>query len=172
MDCFVPDMYAQSIYKINYALLKKRGIKCILFDLNNTLASLDVDYPSNKLQEFMYKLGKEFKLIIISNSDKNRIRPFKEKLNIDSSFRACKPLKKKFKKIMRMFGYQDTEIAMVGNSLFTDIFGGNRMNFTTVLVNSISEAENFPDKIIEKIDNYIIKKLEKKEIFTRGKYYE
>ena len=39
MDGFVPDMYNQSIYTINYQKLKKRGIKCLLFDLNNTLAS-------------------------------------------------------------------------------------------------------------------------------------
>ena len=82
MDIFVPDIYAQSIYTINYKKLKKRGIKCLLFDLNNTLASYGTDYPDDKLREKMFELEKDFRIIIVSNSNKNRLRPFKEKLKI------------------------------------------------------------------------------------------
>ena len=85
MDFFVPDMYQKSIYTINYKKLKKNGIKCLLFDLNNTIASYEVDYPDNKLREFMFELEKDFKVIIVSNSSKNRVRPFKEKLNLDAA---------------------------------------------------------------------------------------
>lgn len=172
MDKFIPDMYFQSIYTINYKKLKKNGIKCLLFDLNNTLASLDTDYPSTKLREFIYNLEEDFKVIIISNSNKDRVRPFKEKLNIDSSFRAYKPLKKKYKKIMNLYKFKDTEIACIGDTLLTDIYGGNRMNFTTILVNSISYEEDFFMKIVKKIDNHIYKKLNKKDILVKGRYYE
>ena len=44
------------------------------------------------------KFKKDFKVIILSNSPKNRVRPFKEKLNIDSAFSSKKPFKKKYKK--------------------------------------------------------------------------
>ena len=37
-DKFVPDIYAKSIFLINYKKLRKSGIKCLLFDLNNTIA--------------------------------------------------------------------------------------------------------------------------------------
>ena len=50
MDKFYPDIYAQSIYDINYKKLKKNGINCLLFDLNNTLASYEVNSPSDKLR--------------------------------------------------------------------------------------------------------------------------
>ena len=92
MDIFVPDMYMQSIYTINYKKLKKRGIKCLLFDLNNTLASYEMDYPDTKLKELIFDLSDDFKVIIVSNSNKNRIRPFKEVLNIDSSFSSSSSL--------------------------------------------------------------------------------
>ena len=88
MDNFYPDMYQKSIYKINYKKLKRNGIKCLLFDLNNTLTSYEDDYPTEKLQEFIYELKKDFKIIIISNAKKDRIRPFKEKLNVDAAFSA------------------------------------------------------------------------------------
>lgn len=172
MDNFAPDMYQQSIYTIDYKKLKKRGIKCLLFDLNNTLVSYEVDYPTDKLRELIFELERDFKVIIVSNSNKNRIRPFKEKLNIDASFSSCKPFKKKFKKIMNMYDFKDTEIAMIGNEIITDIFGGNRMNFTTILVNSISETEPFASRIVKYFDRKIIKKLNKKGILFKGEYYE
>ncbi len=172
MDIFVPDMYQKSIYTINYQKLKKKGIKCLLFDLNNTLASYDVDYPSDKLRELMFDLERDFKVIIVSNSNKNRIRPFKEKLNIDASFSSRKPCKKKFKKIMNMYNFKDTEIAMIGDILLTDIWGGNRMNFTTILVNSVGELEPFYVRCLRVFERKIIKKLNKKGILLKGEYYE
>ena len=172
MDIFVPDMYEQSIYTINYKKLKKRGIKCLLFDLNNTLTSYDNDYPTDELRELIFELEKNFKVIILSNSGKDRIRPFKEKLNIDASYHSLKPFKGKYKKIMDIYNFKDTEIATVGDILVTDVLGGNRMNFTTILVNSISENEPFITRLIKIIDNRIRKKLNKKELVVRGKYYE
>lgn len=172
MDIFVPDIYAQSIYTINYQKLKKKGIKCLLFDLNNTITSYDNDYPDRPLIELFFELEKSFKIIIVSNSNKNRIRPFKEKLNIDAAYKASKPFKKKFKKILNIYEYKDTEVAMVGDTLITDIWGGNRMGFTTVLVNSVSEDAPLHVRICKKIDNHIIKKLNKKDILTKGEYYE
>lgn len=172
MDIFVPDIYTQSIYTIDYKKLKKRGIKCLLFDLNNTLASYDTDYPDSKLKELIFDLTRDFKVIIVSNSNKNRIRPFKEVLNIDSSFSSKKPMTKKYKKIMNLYNFKDTEIAMVGDVLLTDIWSGNRMNFTTILVNGISENEPFHTRIIRYFERKIIKKLNKKGILFKGKYYE
>ena len=172
MDIFVPDMYQQSIYTINYKKLKKNGIKCLLFDLNNTIASYELDYPNDELRELMFELERDFKVIIVSNSPKSRVRPFKEKLNIDSSFSSKKPFKKKFKKIMNLYNFKDTEIAMIGDELLTDIWGGNRMNFTTILVNGISEEEPFHTRIIRLIERKIIKILNKKGILFKGEYYE
>jgi len=172
MDIFVPDMYQQSIYTINYKKLKKNGIKCLLFDLNNTLASYELDYPNDELRELMFELEKDFKVIIISNSNKNRVRPFKEKLNIDAAFNAKKPFKKKFKKIMNLYGYKDTEIAMIGDHILTDIWGGNKMDFTTILVNGVSEDEPFKRRILSYFESKIIKNLNKKGILFKGEYYE
>ena len=66
MDMFIPDMYAQSIYTINYKKLKKNGIKCLLFDLDNTIASYKTKNPDTNIKELFAKLGRDFKIIIIS----------------------------------------------------------------------------------------------------------
>ena len=61
---------------------------------------------------------------------------------------------------------------MIGDSILTDIWGGNKMNFTTILVNAISEDEPFHVRVIRKFEKKIIKKLNKKGILYKGEYYE
>ena len=113
-----------------------------------------------------------FKVIIFSNSGKIRLRPFKEELEVDCAFNCKKPLKKKFNIIMKEFKFQESEMVIVGDNIVTDILGGNKVGITTILVNPISKKETIVAKISRKYEKHISKKLSKKELFYRGKYYE
>lgn len=173
MDAFVPDIYAQSIFTIDYDKLKDKNIKCILFDLDNTLAPVTCKEPDNKTKALIAKLeDMGFKVIILSNSRKPRVTPFKEQLNVDAAHTATKPLKRKYKKIMRLYNFHDYEIAAIGDQLLTDIFGANRMGLTSILVNPISSSDFIFTKINRNIENKIIKKMHKRGIFTKGEYYD
>lgn len=168
MELFVPDMFYKNIYLIDYKKLKKSGIKCLIFDLDNTIASIDVNEPDKKVKELFYKLCKEFKVIILSNNKKDRVRPFKEKLNVDSSYSSLKPFKKKYKKIMELYHYNDTEIACIGDQLLTDILGANRMGFTSILVNPISPNEYIKTRFNRFFERKIIRKLKKNGVLVVG----
>lgn len=172
MDIFVPDIYQKSIYDIDYKKLKKKGIKCLLFDLDNTIAPYTTTVPDIKIKDLFAELEDDFKVIIMSNSGKERLRPFKEKLNIDVAFKSHKPLKGKYKKIMEIYNFKDNEIACIGDQIMTDIFGGNRMGFTTILVNSISSLEPWTTKFNRYWEKKILKSFAKKGILEKGKYYE
>ena len=168
MDIFVPDMFYKNIYLIDYKKLKKNGIKCLIFDLDNTIASIDVEEPDKKVKELFYKLCKDFKVIILSNNKKNRVRPFKEKLNVDSSYNSLKPFKKKYKKIMELYHYNDTEIACIGDQLLTDVLGANRMGFTSILVNPISPNEYIKTRFNRIFERKIIRKLKNNGVLVVG----
>ncbi|MDE6285259.1 MAG: YqeG family HAD IIIA-type phosphatase [Bacilli bacterium] len=172
MDRFIPDVYQKSIYTINYEKLKKNGIKCLLFDLDNTMVSYKTNEPDTKLKELFTMLGNDFKIIIISNSNKNRLRPFKEKLNVDVAFKSRKPLKTKYKKILDIYKFKMNEIACIGDQLLTDILGANRMGFTSILVNRIAQFETLPTKINRFFEKFIMKRLAKKHILVSGEYYD
>lgn len=172
MDLFIPDMYQKSIYTIPYKKLKKRGIKCLLFDLDNTLIPYTMDVPTKEVKDLFLKLEEDFKVIIMSNSGKTRLTPFKEQLNVDVAFSSCKPLKKKYKKIMKIYNYKDTEIAAIGDQLVTDIFGANRNKITSILINPIGETEPVTTKFNRMIERQIYKRLLKKGLLEKGKYYE
>ncbi len=173
MDKLVPDIYAQSIYSIDYEKLKQRGIKCLLFDLDNTIAPVNIKEPDKKIKELFNELEcMGFKLIIISNSPKNRVRPFKEHLNVDSAHSASKPFLKKYRKIMRVYNFKDTEIACIGDQLFTDILGANRAGLTSILLNPMSNVDYFWTKINRYFEKKVYKYFAKREILIKGKYYD
>lgn len=173
MDKFIPDIYQKSIFAIDYEKLKNKGIKCILFDLDNTIAPINVEKPSRELKDLVADielLG--IKVIILSNSGKARVRPFKEGLNVDSSFNSKKPLKKKYKKIIDIYGFSDTEIACIGDQLLTDIFGANRMGFTSILVNPISDNDYIWTKFNRIFERKLFKHFCRQGLFQKDEYYE
>ena len=82
MEIYVPDMYKKSIYVIDYKKLKESGIKCLLFDLDNTLVPYSVKKPTQKVKDLFKSLQEQgFKVIIFSNSGKKRLQPFKEEIH-------------------------------------------------------------------------------------------
>ena len=62
-DKFVPDIYSKSIYTIDYKMLKKNKVKCLIFDLNNTIAPLTLKKPSKKLID-LFEITAIFMLIL------------------------------------------------------------------------------------------------------------
>ena len=48
MEKYIPDMYKLNIFNINYELLKEKGIKCLLFDLDNTILLQLIDGTQTK----------------------------------------------------------------------------------------------------------------------------
>ena len=173
IELFKPDMYVKDIYSIDYEKLKSYGIKCILFDLDNTLVPCFRKKPTRKLKDFIERIkDMGFKVIIFSNSKKKRLQPFKNVLEVDCSYSSKKPFQKKFKKVLKEYNFSQSEVAMIGDQLLTDIFGGNRLGIFTILVTPINGKEFIFTKFNRTIEKRIIKKLERKNIFKKGEYYE
>ena len=172
-ESFMPDIYKKSIYYINYDKLYKKGVRCILFDMDNTITPPHVNKPTKRLKRLFDELkDKGFKLIIVSNAPKYRIEPFKNYLNVDACSFSLKPNKNKYEKIMSKFKYKPNEIAAIGDQLITDIYGANKLDIISILVNPLTEHDysiTFINRIFEK---FIYSRLNKKDIFERGKYYE
>lgn len=173
LELYKPDMYKKDIYSIDYKKLKSYGIKCLLFDLDNTLVPNNIKKPSRKVKDFIERLkDMGFKVIIFSNTNKNRLTPFKKTLEVDCAASSRKPLKRKYKKVLTEYKYLESEVAMIGDQIVTDIYGGNRMGIFTVLIKPMAKNEPIWTKCNRVRENYIIKKMEKRNLFSRGKYYE
>lgn len=173
MNYFFPDIYQKSIYTINYEKIKNSGIKCLLFDLDNTCVPYIDRKPTKKLKNLFDKLQDDgFKIIIFSNSPKERLKPFKKELNVDCCPNARKPRKSKFFKILKIYNYDLSEVAIIGDQLMTDIYGGNKVGIMTVLVNPMSDIDMPFTKIYRFIEKKKINKMTKQGIFKVGRYYD
>ena len=172
-DKFVTDKYFKSIYDINYESLKKSGIKCLVFDQKNTLEPENVKNPSIRLKDLFEDLrGMGFQLVILSNNLKKEVIPFKEQLCVDASYFSCKPLKRKYKKVLSIYELKPSEVACIGDQMLFDVWGANRMGLTSILVNPISLEEIAFNRIGRKLENFIMNQLTKKDLFKKGRYYE
>ena len=173
MNNLIPDIYQNNIYDIDYDKLKKRGIKCLLFDLDNTLTINKVNVPSNELKKLFMRLEDDgFKIIIMSNSSKKRLINFKEQLNVDTAYRSAKPFSYKYKKILKMYKFDVSEVASIGDQILTDIWGANRVGITSIFVDKLGEDTFFGTKINRFFENKILKRLNKRGIYEKGKFYE
>ena len=173
MEKFLPDIYQKSIFTIDYKKLLKSGIKCLLFDLDNTICPVNIKKPDKKTIDLFEELkDMGFKIIIISNNTKARVAPFKDILNVDAAHSSGKPFKHKYNKIMKIYNFKDSEIAAVGDQIITDVYGANRMEFTSILVNPISPSDGFATKFNRFIERKIMKRLAKKGLFEAGVYYD
>ena len=56
---YMPDIYQKSIYYINYDKLYKKGVRCILFDLDNTTVM-------KSTRNYLKKATKEKRVITVS----------------------------------------------------------------------------------------------------------
>jgi len=173
MEKYIPDIYQKSIYTIDYSKLLSRGIKCILFDLDNTLVPAKTDDLTEKTKELIISLKqKGFRILICSNSPKPRVKKFADILNVDFISFAIKPCTYKLKKFINKSGYNLNEIANVGDQLYTDIACGNKVGITTILVNHCSVKSYFMGKLYRVLEIRKMKKLRDKDLFCKGRYYD
>lgn len=171
MEKYVPDIYQKSVYAIDYSKLKKRGIKCLLFDLDNTLVFPSIKEPTEELVELFKKLKEDFDVVIFSNSPNHRLKPFGDILEVKYSYSSRKPFKKKFLEFINNSKYDLGEIAIIGDQLLTDILGGNSVGITTILTDPLTKKDMIFTKFNRFLEKSVIKKLRKHNLFTKGRYY-
>ena len=162
---FYPKGYFNKVSEISLEYLKENNIKGLILDVDNTL----IDYYRNISEETINWANslKEngIKMCILSNSNKKeKVKEVAGKLGLEYSYFGMKPLKRGFKKANKMLGLENNEIAAVGDQIFTDVIGSNRMKMFSILVEPIEEKDIFVTLIKRPIENYIKKKyLETKE---------
>lgn len=173
MEEYLPDIYQKSIYTIDYSKLLARGIKCILFDLDNTIVSPFSNELSQKAKDLFTRLKqKGFKVIIFTNSPQLRLKGFKKYFGVDGVSSAGKPFTRKLRKLLKDYDYAVNEVAIVGDQLMTDIKVGNKVGITTILVNPVSEKDFFITKIHRFSERRKMRKLRDHDLFWQGRYYD
>lgn len=163
MKLLRPDFFMNRIEDIDLELLRSMGYKALIFDLDNTLVGWRSKNINPSVIRWLERAGAMgFKMCIVSNCMlKKRVRYFSELLNIPFICKATKPMKRAFIKAVRMMDSDISHTAVIGDQMFTDVLGGNRLGFLTVLVRPIDKREFYATLIqrtMEKIVLYSFRK--------------
>lgn len=163
MSKFYPDLQIDSFKELNLQKLKEQGIECILLDIDNTLARYCDVYPDSVVIEFVNEIRKVgFKVAFVSNNSKERVTKFAKDLDVDTIYRANKPLKRGFLRAVSILGVAPKKTAVVGDQIFTDIYGGNRCGMYTILVLPLESNENIFFKTKRFFEKILLKSMQEK----------
>ena len=172
MDSYIPNIYKKNIFDINYPMLKQKGIRCLIFDLDNTLLLIDKDTVDDRTLALLKKITNDFIVVVLSNNFKKRISKFCEPINIDFISFALKPFPISFNKIRKKYSLNKEEMCIIGDQIMTDILGGNKYGITTILTDPLGEKDLKVTSVNRYLEKKKLKKLAKLNLLERGKYYE
>lgn len=157
LDSLRPREYVTSIYHIHLERLWQKGIRGIITDLDNTLVEWNSSIATEKLVAWLQEVQKMgFHICILSNNDALRVMSFARPLNIPALHKARKPRKRSFYTALSLLESQPEETAMIGDQLFTDILGGNRMGLYTILVEPVHPHEFIGTRFVRRIERRIL----------------
>ena len=149
------------IYKIPHKTLSKKGIKCLLLDVDGTLLNRNTNKIPLKVKNWIKKSNALFTIFLISNNpSKSRIEMIGNELGVKYKFKALKPSKRVTQDVIDSLKEDKNNIAFIGDRIFTDIIVGNRCNLYTILVSRLNK-NGLPLKLnitllIEKIITFFL----------------
>lgn len=158
---FYPSVYYKSTYDINFKEYYEKGYRGIIFDIDNTLVphGADADKKAEKLFEELYEMG--FETCLTSNNKEERVKRFNKNIHSHYIFKAGKPSKRGYFEAMKRMGTKKENTLFVGDQIFTDVFGANRMGLYSILVAPIHPKEEIQivlKRYLEKIVLFIGRK--------------
>ena len=159
-----PNVHFSNVREIKIEFLRENRIKALILDVDNTL----IDYDKN-LSDETIKWAEDLKqhgikLYILSNSNKKeKVKTVAEKLQIEYEYFGKKPLKIGFKKVQEKLKEKAENIGVVGDQIFTDVLGGNKVGMFTILTKPIDKRDIAITKIKRPFEQIVIKKYLKAE---------
>jgi HAD superfamily phosphatase (TIGR01668 family) len=166
-----PKVYVNSVYNIDLKKLKEvKNIKGIIVDLDNTLVAWGQKEVNQKIIDWVNeakKLG--LKICIVSNTNSKRVAEFAKIFNIPYHSKYFKPFSIAFNNGLKILDTKKSETAVIGDQIFTDILGGNRLKLLTILVTPIVKKDSIGTFLHRNLEKIIIsfwlrKNIIKKEV--------
>ena len=152
--------------------LNEMGVKVIALDADNTSSFDRTTEPIPGAVEWVQNMKNAgFKVVLLSNGKKERAKILADQYGIPVLGLCCKPLPFGYWRAVLKFIKKPSEFVMIGDQLFTDIWGANMWGYKAILCKPVGKdraqkvgfaIKRFIEKIvlfyIEKTyDNYLEK---------------
>lgn len=156
---------APSIRHIDYDGLVNKGVRLIIFDLDDTLAHWHNVIPEKAAQKIKeLHLRDDVAVAVLTNSSRTRVQKVSQALGIKDLvfvYNPIKPMTGGFKKIIEHFNEDSKHTAMVGDRIATDMWGARRAHIAhRILVQPYSKhirdlESPFVQSMIRKVEQLL-----------------
>jgi len=149
----LPDLVLESFRDITPELLRSRGIRYILSDIDNTLVTYDDSEPTPALMEFIRMLGEcGVQLGFLSNNHRERVELFNRSLGFVAVADAGKPGIRGAKAALEQMGANPKETMFLGDQLLTDAACAKQLGLFAVIVPPIRDRTDLFHRLKRKLE--------------------
>ena len=119
--------------------LQSMGVKGVLLDIDGTLMRTKDKAPEDRVFEWINTLKQNGILVYVLSNNKHpeRVKALAESIGAEWTYLAHKPKKAGFCNAAKSLGLEHCEIAVVGDQIFTDMFGAARCGMKGLIVSSL-----------------------------------
>ncbi len=137
-----PDLILQSsVLSLTPDIISQYKLKGLVLDVDETLVPVRASEASPELRQWVEATKTVTKLWLVSNNLSDaRIGGIARSLDLPYILGAVKPSRRKLRQAVTAMDLPVTQVAMVGDRLFTDVLAGNRLGMFTILVEPIVDA--------------------------------
>ena len=157
-EYFRPTLQAPSLDLISIEQLVQNGIRGLIIDLDNTMTPWNAVEVGPRVAEWFIKVKAAgiHTCVVSNNKERQRVAIVAECLGIPFVFRATKPRRRAFRAGMDLLGTGQKDTAVIGDQLFTDILGGNRLGLYTILVTPINDHEFIGTRVMRQLEKVLV----------------
>ena len=159
-----PTYVFDKVTDIKADFLKKKGIKALILDLDNTLTTHNNPIPPQSSLDWIAEMKSAgIRLMIVSNNRSERVLPFAEELGLEFESRGLKPLPFGYDRAVKRLGLKKREVAAVGDQIFTDVMGCFTAGIRSIFVFPIEPETSLPFRIKRTIEKPFLPKFPEKK---------
>lgn len=160
-----PEYFVDTIYDIDFKVLRKAGINTILLDIDNTIVPFKTTIPNKSVVEWVELVKKEgFKICLVSNCYPRRAHIISGALDLPVIYMAKKPFKIGVVAGLKLVNSKSSEAIMVGDQIFTDVFAASLAGVKSILVEPMTKSDFFMTKIYRILEYFVKRNLKKEKM--------
>jgi HAD superfamily phosphatase (TIGR01668 family) len=150
-----PDLVlGSSVFDLTPELLDRHQIKGLVLDVDDTIVPIGNKVAQPELLVWIDRIRQVGPLCLVTNNpNKVRIGAIADSLSLPYFLSAKKPSRRKLRQAVADMQLEPSQVAMVGDRVFTDVLAGNRLGMFTILIEpTIGDRSSLSFDLLRRIE--------------------
>lgn len=155
-----PTSYAPSVAAIDIELLTSNGFAGVIIDLDNTLVGYRQLVPGDRAARWIMEArDRGVRVVMVTNNATPWAASVARSLGIPCISNARKPLPSGFRRALALLALPRQAVIVVGDQLFTDIFGAKMFGLAAILVEPLVRHDPLNTHWLRLLEGWLLRGL-------------